>query len=54
MPEPIKGESQKNYVSRFEGSTEANKSFPDSLQRAAVAYSMYKQSQKKKQVTKKK
>lgn len=53
MPEPIKSESQKNYVNRFMGSQEANKSFPSQMQRAAVAYSIYKQSQKKKLIKKK-
>jgi hypothetical protein len=45
MPEPLKGEKQQDYVSRFMGSAEAAKSFPDAKQRAAVAYSMYKQHQ---------
>jgi hypothetical protein len=43
MPYPTEGESQGAYVSRFMGSPEANSSFPNKKQRAAVAYSMYKQ-----------
>ena len=42
MPSPAKGEKRKDYVSRFMGSSEAVKSFPDAKQRAAVAYSMYR------------
>lgn len=47
MPDPKKGESQKKYVSRFMGSSEAAKSFPDPKQRAAVAYSKFKKGQKR-------
>lgn len=43
MPYPTKGESQSHYVSRFMGSGEARQSFPDQKQRAAVAYSMFRQ-----------
>ena len=43
MPAPHKGEKRSKYVSRFMGSSEAVKSFPDAKQRAAVAYSMYRQ-----------
>ena len=43
MPEPTEGESQDKYVSRFVGSEEAKKSFPDIKQRLAVAYSKYRQ-----------
>jgi len=39
MPNPKKGEPTKKFVSRFMGSSEAKRSFPDSKQRAAVAYS---------------
>ena len=43
MPYPTKGEGTQHYVSRFMGSSEANKSFPDQKQRAAVAYSIARQ-----------
>jgi hypothetical protein len=43
MPYPTPGESQKDYVSRFMGSSEAQGSFPKQKQRLAVAYSMYRQ-----------
>jgi len=43
MPYPVKGEKKGAYVSRFMGSEEAQKSFPDQKQRAAVAYSIAKQ-----------
>jgi hypothetical protein len=54
MPEPHKGEKQSAYISRFMGSKEAQSSFPSQMQRAAVAYSMYRQAQKKNNKTKKK
>jgi hypothetical protein len=41
MPKPRKGEKESHYVSRFMASDEAEESFPDPKQRAAVAYSMY-------------
>jgi hypothetical protein len=41
-PSPRKGESEVDYVSRFMGSDEANRDYPDPKQRAAVAYSMYR------------
>lgn len=43
MPYPMKGEKKSNYVSRFMGSGEAQRSFPDQKQRLAVAYSIYQQ-----------
>lgn len=43
MPEPIAGESQQAYISRFMKSQEAQGSFPNGNQRLAVAYNMYKQ-----------
>jgi hypothetical protein len=43
MPRPDKGESEKDYVSRFMASPEARTDYPDAKQRAAVAYSMYKE-----------
>ena len=43
MPAPEKGESEQDYVSRFMASLEARKDYPDEKQRAAVAYSMYRE-----------
>lgn len=48
MPNPKKGESEKSFVSRYMGSKEAAKTFPSQKQRAAVAYSEYAASKKKK------
>ncbi len=42
MPAPEKGEKLGDFVSRYMGSKEARKSFPDQKQRAAVAYSTYR------------
>lgn len=36
------------FVSRFMGSKEAESSFPEQKQRAAVAYSMFKRKKKRK------
>lgn len=47
MPEPRKSESLSNFVGRFMGSKEAQKSFPKQKQRAAVAYSEFKRKKKK-------
>ena len=47
MPWPKPGEEKQHYVSRFMGSGEARKSFPDQKQRAAVAYSMFGEKKKK-------
>lgn len=46
MPEPHKGESLSNFVGRYMGSAEAQKSFPKKKQRAAVAYSVFKKRKK--------
>ncbi len=43
MPRPAKGESEQEYVSRFMDSTEAKRDYPDTKQRAAVAYSMWRE-----------
>ena len=43
MPYPTAGEDTGHYVSRFMGSSEAQSSFPDQKQRAAVAYSIARQ-----------
>lgn len=47
MPSPSKGESLSDFVGRYMGSGEARKSFPSQKQRAAVAYSEYRQAKKK-------
>lgn len=48
MPYPKSGESQRNYLARFMGSGEAQNSFPDAKQRAAVAYSEYRRRKRRK------
>ena len=48
MPKPKKNESEKDFVSRYMGSKEAAKTFPDEKQRAAVAYGEYKDYKKNK------
>ena len=47
MPEVQKGESLSNFVSKYMGSGQARKDFPSQKQRAAVAYSEFRQSKKK-------
>ena len=47
MPNPKKGEKKSEFVSRYMGSAEAKRSFPDEKQRVAVAYSEYKRKKKK-------
>lgn len=47
MPRPKKNESEKEFVARYMASKEAIKDFPDQKQRAAVAYSEYKDYKKK-------
>lgn len=42
LVEPKKGETEQEYVSRFMGSKQANKDFPNQKQRAAVAYSKFR------------
>jgi len=42
MPNPRKGEKRAAYVSRFMGSKEAQRSFPNGKQRAKVAYSKWR------------
>ena len=48
MPNPEPKEKEQDYVNRFMKSKEARKDFPDSGQRAAVAYSKFKQAHKEK------
>jgi hypothetical protein len=48
MPIPKKGEKKSEFVSRYMGSKEAQKSFPDQKQRVAVAYSEFDRKKKKK------
>lgn len=47
MPEPQKGEKLSKFIGRFMRSAEARKSFPKQSQRAAVAYSEYREKGKK-------
>ncbi len=47
MPKPTKGEPMRHFLKRFMGSKEADESFPDPKQRAAVAYSMLRRRKKK-------
>lgn len=47
MPSPTRKESLSGFVSRYMGSVEGRRSFPDQKQRAAVAYSEYKRRKKK-------
>lgn len=47
MPEPQKGEKLNSFVSRYMGSEHARKKFPDQKQRAAVAYSEFRNRKKK-------
>lgn len=42
MPKPKPNESEEEFVSRYMGSEEAKRKFPDEKQRAAVAHSEYK------------
>jgi hypothetical protein len=48
MPEIQRGEKLNEWVSKYMGSKKANKDFPDQKQRAAVAYSEWKEKKKKK------
>ena len=48
MPNPQKGENLSHFVSRYMGSGEAQKTFPDPKQRAAVAYSKMRRKKKRK------
>jgi hypothetical protein len=46
MPDPKKGESQKDFIARFMSSEEAKRDFPDRNQRLAVAYSKWRKRKK--------
>lgn len=46
MPSPTRKESLSGFVSRYMGSGEARKSFPDPKQRYAVARSEFKRKKK--------
>ena len=48
MPKPKKNEVRSSFVSRYMKSKEAQKSFPDSRQRTAVAISIWNERNKKK------
>lgn len=43
MPRPDKGESEAAFVARYMSDAEARTSYPEEKQRAAVAYSLYKE-----------
>lgn len=47
MPSPKPRENLSQFVKRYMGSGEAQESFPDQKQRAAVAYSIYRKRKKK-------
>jgi hypothetical protein len=47
MPQPARHESLNNFVARFMGSKEAQKTFPRNSQRAAVAYSEFRGKKRK-------
>jgi hypothetical protein len=47
MPNPVKGESLQHFVSKYMGSSHAQKSFPSQKQRAAVAYSEFRRKKKR-------
>jgi hypothetical protein len=47
LPTPKKGEKTKDFVGRFIGHAEANKTFPEAKQRTAVAYQTYRDTKKK-------
>lgn len=47
MPTPRKGEKENDFVSRYVASAEAKKSFPNVMQRVAVAHSVWKKYHKK-------
>ena len=51
VPEVQRGEKLKDFVAKYMGSKKANKDFPDQKQRAAVAYSTYREAKKKKRET---
>ncbi len=42
MPNPIRGESRKEFIARYMSSDEAQRSFPKGDQRFAVANSLWK------------
>lgn len=48
MPSVEKGEKLSDFVSRYMGSKKSRKDFPDQKQRAAVAYSEFREAKKKK------
>lgn len=46
MPVPKKNEKKADFIERYMGSAEAQKSFPSAKQRVAVANSVYKEKHK--------
>lgn len=53
MPRPTGGESQESFVSRYMGSPEARRKYPDDSQRAAIAYSLWRRRKKKSMMVRK-
>lgn len=49
MPYPRKGQNEADYIAEFMKSKEARESFKDIKQRAAVAYSLWRDRHKKKE-----
>lgn len=47
MPEPQKGEKLSHFMGRYMSSSHARKKFPKKSQRAAVAYSEYREKKRK-------
>lgn len=48
LPKPKSKEKQKEFVSRCAGNPTMNKEYPETAQRVAICYSLYRQAQKKK------
>jgi hypothetical protein len=46
LPVPKKGEKKSDFIERYMGSSEAQRSFPNAKQRVAVANSVYKEKKK--------
>jgi len=46
MPIPRKNEKKSDFIERYMGSAEAQRSFPNAKQRVAVANSVYKEKKK--------
>ncbi len=51
LPNPSKGETQSDFVSRFMSNDQMKKDYPESKQRLAVAYSQWRRRNSKKEAT---